>query len=241
MTSNDQFAPTRWSLVVAAGDRQSPQAERALEELCRIYWYPLYGYVRRHGRSREEAEDLTQAFFVRFLEKDRLAGLDREKGRFCAYLLASLKNFLANEWDRACRLKRGGGQPDHALEFNWEEAEQRYQVEPTNLLSPDKLYYRAWAVALLERVLDRLQQEKQAEGKGELFATLRPFLMLGKGAVPYPEVAISLGMNEAAVRQIVHRLRRRYRELLHEEIAQTVADPAQVPDEMQALWGAFAE
>jgi RNA polymerase sigma-70 factor (ECF subfamily) len=241
MPSNDHFATTRWTLVLAAGNRQEPQAERALEELCRIYWYPLYSYVRRHGHSREAAEDLTQAFFARFLEKDYLAGVDREKGRFCAFLLAALKNFLANEWDRASRVKRGGGIPALPLELDWDEAETRYQIEPADQLSPDKLYYRAWAVALLERVVARLQAEKQAEGKAELFEKLRPFLMLGKGAIPYPEVAAELGMNEAAVRQTVHRLRRRYRELLHDEIAQTVADPAQIPEEMQALWSAFAD
>lgn len=241
MTSNDQFATTRWTLVLAAGNRQEPQAERALEELCRIYWYPLYGYVRRHGYSKEAAEDLTQAFFARFLEKDYLARVDREKGRFCAFLLASLKNFLANEWDRASRVKRGGGIPALPLELDWDEAENRYQIEPADQLSPDKLYYRAWAVALLERVVARLQAEKLAEGKAELFEKLRPFLMLGKGAIPYPEVAAELGMSEAAVRQAVHRLRRRYRELLHDEIAQTVADPAQIPEEMQALWSAFAD
>jgi len=225
--------------VLAAGDRGSPEAELALEELCRTYWYPLYVYVRRQTPTREDAEDLTQAFFARLLEKNYLAGLDSERGRFRAFLLAALKHFLANEWDRASRQKRGGGVATVALD--WQNADTRYQIEPPDNLSPDRLFDQAWAVTLLERVLARLRGESATEGKAELFRELKPFLMVGKGAIPYARVAESLKLTEGAVRVAVHRLRGRYRELLRDEVRQTIADPAQVEEEMRALFAAFAE
>jgi RNA polymerase sigma factor (sigma-70 family) len=225
-------------VVVSAGDRRTPQADGALEELCRTYWYPLYAYVRRRGHSKEDAEDLTQAFFARFLEKNYLAGLSRERGKFRAFLLAALKHFLANEWDKTRRQKRGGGvQP---LSLDWMDAESRYCIEPADNLSPDKLYDRAWAVALLERVILRLRDDSAADGKAKLFEHLRPFLMVGKSAIPYPDVAAKLGLSEGAVRVAVHRLRQRYRQLLRQEIAQTLADPAQTEEELRALFSAFA-
>src|SRR5262249_20798382 len=159
----------------------------ALEELCRTYWYPLYVYVRRQTATREDAEDLTQAFFARFLEKNYLENLSSEKGRFRAFLLASLKHFLANEWDKAGRLKRGGGQT--VLSLDWHDADTRYQVDPPDNLSPDKLYDRAWAVTLLERVIARLSEENAAEDKGRMFAELKPFLTVGRNAIPYAQVA----------------------------------------------------
>ena len=234
----DVFATTHWTVVLMAGRRSTPQSDVALEELCRIYWYPLYAYVRHHGHSKEDAEDLTQAFFARFLEKNYLAGLRSEKGRFRAFLLAALKHFLANEWDRSARQKRGGGVAP--LSLDWQDADTRYHIEPADHLSPDKLYDRAWAVALLERVITRLGDESAAEGKAKLFEILKPCLMVGKSAIPYPQAAAELGMAEGAVRVAVHRLRRRYRELLRGEIAQTLSDPAQVEEELQALFGAFA-
>jgi RNA polymerase sigma-70 factor (ECF subfamily) len=234
----DIFATTRWTVVVAAGRKSDTQARQALEELCRTYWYPLYAYVRRQGHSKENAEDLTQAFFARFLEKNYLAGLDRERGKFRAFLLASLKHFLANEWDKSQRQKRGGGAT--LLSLDWQDAETRYRIDPADELSPDKLYDRAWAVTLLERVITRLRDECVADGKAKLFEQLRPFLMVGKSAIPYPDVAATLGMNEGAVRTAVHRLRQRYRQLLRDEIAQTLANPAQVAEELQALFSAFA-
>jgi RNA polymerase sigma factor (sigma-70 family) len=232
------FVTTRWTVVLAAGRKSSPQSDQALEELCRAYWYPLYAYVRRHGHSREEAEDLTQAFFARFLEKNYLEGLSRERGRFRAFLLASLKHFLANEWDRANRQKRGGQAT--LLSLDWESAETHYHLEPADMLSPDRLYDRAWAVALLEKVINRLRQECEAAGQGALFEQARTFLTLDKGAIPYSEAAAALGMEAGAVRVAVHRLRRRYRELLREEIAQTLSEPGQVEEEMRALFSAFA-
>ena len=224
--------------MVAAGQGSTTQAKAALEELCQTYWYPLYVYVRRKVATQEDAEDLTQAFFARFLEKNYLEKLSSEKGKFRAFLLASLKHFLANEWDRANRQKRGGGIV--ALSLDWQNANTRYQIDPADNLSPDKLYDRAWAVTLLERVITRLKRENIEQGNEKIFEQLKPFLMTGKGAIPYSQPAASLGLNEGAVRVAVHRLRRRYRELLREEIAQTLSDPSQAEEELQSLFSAFS-
>jgi len=225
--------------VLAAGRKSAPQADAALEELCRIYWYPLYAYVRRQTATREDAEDLTQAFFARFLEKNYLEKLDSEKGKFRAFLLASLKHFLANEWDKANSLKRGGGTVP--LSLDWQNADTRYQIDPPDHLSPDKLFDRAWAVTLLERVIQHLRDENVSGGNEKVFEALKPFLTMGKSAIPYGETAELLGMTESAVRVTVHRLRKRYRELLRAEIAQTLSDPAQVEEEVRALFSAFAD
>ena len=235
----DFFATTHWTVVLNAGRREEPQAARALEELCRIYWYPLYAYLRRQGNSKEDAEDLTQGFFAKFLQRNYLDHVSAQKGRFRAFLLASLKHYQANEWDRANRLKRGGGVLP--LSLDWHDADSRYQIEPAHHLSPDKLYDRAWAMLLLERVISRLQEESVMDDKAKLFERLKPFLMLGKGAIPYAEAAVELGMSDAAVRVAVHRLRRRYRELLRAEIAQTLSQPEQVEEEMKALFEAFGD
>jgi RNA polymerase sigma factor (sigma-70 family) len=237
--NQDVFATTRWTLVLAAGRPNAPQADAALEELCRTYWYPLYVYVRRQVPSREDAEDLTQAFFTRFLEKNYLEGLSSDKGKFRAFLLASLKHFLANEWDRAARQKRGGGEV--LLSLDWHDADTRYQIVPADNLSPDKLYDRAWAVTLLERVVTRLRDENTADGKAGIFEQLKAFLMTAKGEIPYSQAAAPLGLSEGAIRVAVHRLRRRYRELLHDEIAQTLTDPALAGEEMRALLNAFRD
>jgi len=233
----DIFATTRWTVVLAAGRGRTPQADLALEELCRTYWYPLYAYVRRHGHTRADAEDLTQSFFARFLARNYLEGLRSERGKFRAFLLAALKHFLANEWDRANRQKRSGGVTP--LSLDWQSGDTRYQIDPADNLSPDKLYDRAWAVTLLERVITRLRDENAAAGKSRLFERLKPFLMVGKSAIPYAQAADALELTEGAVRVAVHRLRRRYRELLREEIGQTLSDPAQVEEEIRALFGAF--
>ena len=237
--NGDIFATTHWTVVVAAGGRATAQAELALEELCRTYWYPLYAYVRHRGYSKPDAEDLTQGFFAAFLRRNYLSGLDAEKGRFRAFLLAAMKHYLANEWDRAGRLKRGGGEAP--LSLDWQSADTRYQIHPADALSPDKLYDRAWAVTLLEQVIGRLHDESVSAGKEAVFAALKPFLMVGKQALPTASAATALGLSEGAVRVAVHRLRRRYRELLRAEIAQTLADPGQIDEEMRALLGAFAE
>jgi RNA polymerase sigma factor (sigma-70 family) len=232
------FVTTHWTVVLAAGRVGSPQADVALEELCRTYWYPLYAYVRRHGRSREDAEDLTQGFFARLLEKNYLEGISSEGGRFRSFLLVALKRFLANEWDRANSQKRGGGVSP--LSLDWQDAENRYQITPANHLSPDKLFDRAWATVVLERVITRLRDEHYGEGKGDSYERLKPFLMTGKGEVPYAKAAADLKMSEGAVRVSVHRIRKRYRELLREEITQTLANPGQAEEEMLALFSALA-
>jgi RNA polymerase sigma-70 factor (ECF subfamily) len=234
----DIFVTTRWTVVLAAGRGRTPQADRALEELCRAYWFPLYAYVRRRGYAREDAEDSVQAFFARFLARNYLAGLSAERGRFRAFLLASLKNFLANEWKKSRRLKRGGGET--VLSLDWETADTKFQVAATNEPSPDQAFDREWAVALLAQVIERLRAECVAEGRGGQFEQLKVFLTAGKGAVPHAAVAKALGLEEGAVRVAVHRLRKRYRELLRDEIAHTLADPAQVDEEMRALFSAFA-
>lgn len=236
--SSDVFATTRWTLVLAAGQRASPESDAALDALCRAYWYPLYAYVRRRGYTREDAEDLTQGFFARFLARNDLEHLRSERGRFRAFLLAALKHYLANEYDRATCRKRGGATP--LLSLDWHAAEERFQSEPAGEQSPDRIYDREWAVALLERVLERLRDECAARGLAAWFDVLRPFLAIGKGAMSYRDAATQLTSTEGAVRVTVHRLRRRYRELLREEIAGTLADPAQVEEELRALFQSFA-
>lgn len=235
----DIFATTHWTVVLAAGKRSTPQSDHALEELCRTYWFPLYAYVRRRGHSKEDAEDLTQTFFARFLEKNYLAGLSAERGRFRAFLLASLKHFLANEWDKSQRQKRGGGAP--LLSLDWQTADTQFQVAATAEPSPDKAFDREWALALLGKVITRLQAECEAEGRGQQFAELKIFLTAGKGEWSHAEAAKALDLDEGAVRVTVHRLRKRYRALLREEIAQTLSDPAMMNEEMRALFSAFSK
>jgi RNA polymerase sigma factor (sigma-70 family) len=232
------FAATRWTVVLTAGHGLSPQAGRALEELCRTYWYPLYAYVRRRGHNPQEAEDLTQEFFARLLARNYLAGVDREKGKFRSFLLASLKHFLANEWDRAQAQKRGGGQPH--LSLDTQTAETRYQSEPADDLTPEKLLERRWALALLDQVLARLRAEFVADDKEKQFDELKVWLTEGKGATSYAVAAARLGTTEGAAKVAVHRLRRRYRELLRDEISHTVATPAEIEEEIRHLFAAFA-
>jgi len=236
--SGGVFATTHWTAVLAAGHSGSQQAEVALEELCRTYWYPLYAFVRRQGHSREDAEDLTQGFFARLLEKNYLEGVTSDKGKFRSFLLTALKRFMANEWDHANRQKRGGGVT--LLSLDWQDAENRYQINPSHDLSPDKLYDRAWAMVALERVITRLGDEYRAGGKGNQYEQLKPFLMMGKSNLPYAQAGATLNLSEGAVRVVVHRFRRRYRELLREEITQTLANPAQAEEEMRALFSALS-
>lgn len=236
-TPGDVFATTHWTVVLAAGQRHTPQSDTALEQLCRTYWFPLYAYARRRGHAKEDAEDLVQAFFARFLAKNYLAGLSAERGRFRAFLLASLKNFLANEWDKSQRLKRGCGQV--ALSLDWETADTKFQVAATGEPNPEQAFDREWALALLAKVIERLQAEC-ADGKAKLFEQLKVFLMAGKGETAHAEVANALGMEEGAVRVAVHRMRKRYRQLLREEIANTLSDAVMVDEELRALFGAFS-
>lgn len=234
----DYFVTTRWTVVLSARRRSSGHSDRALGELCQTYWYPLYAYVRRQGHTKEDAEDLVQAFFERFLEKNYLEGLSAERGKFRAFLLASLKHFLANEWDKSQRQKRGGG-ASH-LSLDWQSADERFHLDPPDPSSPDKTFDREWALALLERVIVRLRDECIADGKATLFDQARGYLMVGEKTIPYAEAAQHLKMDKGAVRVAVHRLRKRYRELLRDEIAQTLDDPAQVSEELCSLQAALA-
>ena len=234
----DIFATTHWTVVLAAGRSDTTRAGAALEKLCQNYWFPLYAYVRRRGYSKEDAEDLTQAFFARFLGKNYLAGLSAERGRFRAFLLASLKHFLINDWKKSQRQKRGGGEAP--LSLDWQTADTKFQVAATNEPSPDKAFDREWALALLAKVIEQLQKECEADGKAKLFEQLKIFLTAGKSETAQSETAKALGMEEGAVRVAVHRLRKRYRQLLRAEIAQTLANAADVDEEMRALFGAFS-
>ncbi len=234
----DIFVTTRWTVVLSAGRKSSPQSDRALGELCQTYWYPLYAYVRRQGRNKEDAEDLVQAFFEKFLEKNYLEGLSADRGKFRAFLLASVKHFLANEWDKSQRQKRGGGVLH--LSLDWRQADERFHLDPPDLASPDKLFDREWALALLERVILRLRDECAADGKGPLFDQVKGVLMVEASAIPYAQAAQSLGLEEGAVRVAVHRLRKRYRTLLRDEIGQTLADPGQVAEELLSLQAALS-
>lgn len=234
----DIFATTHWTAVLAAGKRSTLQSDRALDELCRTYWFPLYAYVRRRGHTKEDAEDLTQAFFARFLKKNYLEGLDAERGRFRAFLLASLKHFLSNEWDKSQAQKRGG-KAEH-LSLDWQTADTRFQVAAVNEPGPDKAFDREWALALLARVIERLRAECKADGRSKQFEQLKIFLTAGKDVLSPAGAAKALGMDEGAMRTAVHRLRKRYRLLLRDEIAQTLSDPAMVDEEMRALFGAFS-
>jgi len=224
--------------VLAAGRQRSPQADHALEELCRTYWFPLYAYVRRRRYTKEDAEDLTQAFFARLLEKNSFANLDSEKGKFRAFLLASLKHFLANERDKTQTQKRGGGSAN--LSLDWQTADTQFQIAATKEPSPDKAFDQEWALALLAKVIERLQNECAADGKAKLFEQLKVFLTAGQAEPAQREAANRLGMEEGAVRVAVHRLRKQYRQLLRDEIANTLADSAMVDEEMRALFGAFS-
>lgn len=229
------FATTRWSIVLHARD-DSTEARRALSTLCGAYWYPLYAYVRRQGRSPHDAQDLTQEFFARLIAKDWLGAVARERGRFRSFLLAAMKHFLANEWDRAQAQKRGGGAECFSIDET--TAEGRYLHEPADIASPEKLFEQRWASALLDQVLARLREEMTAGGKAAQFDVLKGCLA---GEKPqHAALAAQLGMSEGAVKVAVHRLRDRYRALIRAEIAQTVADPAEVDDELRHLFAALA-
>jgi len=227
------FVTTHWSVVLAAGGGDSTNAQQALAKLCQVYWYPLYAYVRRRGFSPPDAEDLTQEFFTRFLKHGWVANADREKGRFRTFLMSALNHFLANEWDKARAQKRGGGVALLPLEFG--SAETRYCREPADNETPEEHFERRWAMALLEAVVERLRLEYDQGGKRHLFEALHPSLVGDRTSQPYDELAKKLGLSEAAVKSAVHRLRQRYRQLLREEIAQTVAGPGEVESELRHL------
>ena len=228
------FHTTHWSAVLAAREGHSSRAQEALGELCRIYWYPLYAYIRRRGNGPPEAEDLTQAFFARLLEKDFIGDLTPGTGRFRSFLLTALKHFLANEWDRSQAQKRGSGK--WLLSLDDDQAESRYRVEAVEHTTPETLFEQRWAWAVLDQVFARLRQEFISSEKAELFEHLKGFLSAAKPpSKAYAEVAARTGLKEGTVKVAVHRLRRRYGELLRAQIAQTVDDASQVEDELRYL------
>lgn len=231
------FASTQWSIVLRAGQRGSPEAEAALALLCQRYWYPLYAYVRRHVGDVHEAQDLTQAFFARLLEKDTLRRAAPERGRFRSFLLTALKHFLANEWDRGNAQKRGGGRP--LLSLDLADGESRFHQGPAHGLTPERTYERDWTLRLLELILERLRAEFQTADRARQFTALQGFLTGDRSGPSYAAVAADLGMTETAVRQAASRLRKRYRELLREEVAQTVAGPEEIDAEIRSLFEAL--
>jgi DNA-directed RNA polymerase specialized sigma24 family protein len=235
--SDAWFVTTHWSVVLSAREPASPQSAAALETLCRTYWYPLYAYLRRQGRPPHDAQDLTQGFFARLLQKDYLRAAEREKGKFRTFLLVALKRFLANEWDRAHAQKRGGFAP--VIPIDQEFAESRLAADPSPNVQPDVLFDRQWALTLLERTMSQLHEEYVASGRAQLFEYLQSCLGRDESALPYADIAARLRLTEAAVKMAVHRLRARYREILRAEIAHTVASQEDVEEEVRHLFSAF--
>lgn len=231
-----RFATTRWSLVLAAGRGAGTEADRALASLCEAYWYPLYAEARRRGFGPDDARDHVQGFFARLLEKDGLASADRARGRFRAFLLASFGHFLANERDRQRAQKRGGGRTSTSLDLA--EGESRYGLEPSHEDTPERIFDRRWALALIDRALRRLGEECAGSGKSALFESLRAGLT-GDPATPYAEIAERLGLTEGAVKTAAHRLRVRCGVLIRDEVAQTVSDPSEVDAELGHLFAAL--
>jgi RNA polymerase sigma-70 factor (ECF subfamily) len=229
-----RFTTTSWTIVAQAADRSSPQARQALTALCQTYWYPMYAFVRRLGHSAHEAEDLTQGFFADLLARNSLKGVDPSKGKFRSFLLASLQHFVSNQRDRGRRLKRGGTIPHLSLDLH--DAEIRYQREPGHVETPERLFQRRWALTLLARVLERLEHEAHSENKGPLFERLQPSLVGESDAASYAHVGAELGMSAGAVKVAAHRLRRRFRALLQEEIGRTLTDPGDFQEEINELY-----
>lgn len=229
-----EFATTHWSLVINAGRDSSPLRAASLAALCETYWYPLYTYVRRQGYDSSDAQDLTQGFFAKLLERRDLAAVDRSKGRFRSFLLASMKHFLINEWDKKQAAKRGGKRPKLSLDF--EQAESRYSLEPSHLRTADVVFDREWALTLLDQVRSNLAAENSDGERQRQYDELQVFLAVGPVESSYREVGERLGMTENAVKVAVHRLRRRFRELLREQIGQTVADEAEIDAEIADLF-----
>jgi RNA polymerase sigma-70 factor (ECF subfamily) len=227
------FATTHWSVVLSAGDSGSAQAGAALEDLCKSYWYPLYAYVRRRGHDSEAAKELTQEFFALLLGKKLLAGVDPTRGKFRSWLLGVMNHFLAHEWARSRAQKRGGGQA--AFSLDEARAEERYELEPIDEATPEKLFDHRWALTVLDQSAVRLREEYEAAGKGQLYTSLKSFVSADGGLVSYEQAAQLLGLSQSAVKSAIHRLRQRYQELIRDEISQTVTSDAEVDEEIRYL------
>jgi RNA polymerase sigma factor (sigma-70 family) len=233
------FHATRWTIVLRAAQSQAPGGQSALAQLCRNYWYPLYLFARRRGHSPDDAQDLTQGFFLRLLEQRALAGVDQLIGKFRSFLLASLQNHLSDAADRACRLKRGVDQ--EFVGRDAEEAEERYRLEPVECLTAEKMFDARWAMTLLAEALDRLRQEYATEGKTSMFEALKVFLEpVNKRAPPsYEEVSNRLQVSTGTVKTLIHRPRKCYTALLREEVGRAVSEPAEIDEEIYALCDAL--
>ena len=228
------FATTHWSVVLAAANQDAPEAAAALEQLCRTYWYPLYAYVRRQGHDAADAQDFTQAFFAHILSRAFLKRANRDKGKFRSFILSALRYFLVDELARLQAIKRGGGLTPVFLDA--QSAEARYRLEPVDTMDGEKLFEHRWAIALLDRVLERLEEECSQANRQAIFEHLKAFLIGEKNSVTYAQVALSLQMTEGAVKMAVLRLRERYRELFREEVAHTVENPGEIDDEVRHLF-----
>ena len=239
LDKSEWFTATHWSVVLTAGQTSAPGAAEALERLCCTYWYPLYAYVRRKGHSPHDAQDLTQEFFARLLARNYLETVGREKGKFRSFLLAALNHFLSDERDRALAVKRGGGKV--FLSLDEQDAETRYQADVASPLSPDQIYDKRWATTLLEQAFAKLRQESVAAEKEERFDRLKIVLEDGTEPGDYAALGVELGMAANTVAAAVHRLRQRYRELVRAEIANTVASPDEINEEMRRLFAALAQ
>jgi RNA polymerase sigma-70 factor (ECF subfamily) len=236
--AGQRFQTTRWSLILAARDGNAVEARAALEALCGAYWYPLYAFVRRKGHDADRAQDLVQGFFTRLLEKGDLATVDRRKGKFRSYLMAACSHYLANQLDHDQARKRGGGRASFSID--WLAAKGRYELEPADNMTAERLFERQWAVTLLNHVLGRLETELKRAGKSQLFEALRPALLGAAERVPYSRIAPAVGLSEEAARAAAQRLRHRYREILREEVARTIDDPSEIDAEIRALFSALA-
>lgn len=231
------FVTTQWSVVLTAGRSDTTRAQDALARLCQTYWHPLYAYIRRRGRSPEDAEDLTQGFFAHLLEHKAVATVSPDKGRFRSFLLASLNHFLSDEWDKARAQRRGAGK---VISLDTESAETWLRQQPAETLTPERAFELRWAITLLEQVYRKLEAEHRQQGKAELFDTLRTTLAGPGNSAPYAELGLRLGLNEGAVKVAVHRLRQRYRAILRDSIAETVASDAEVEEELRYLMRVLA-
>ncbi len=231
------FVTTHWSVVLTAGRSDTTRARDALGKLCQTYWFPLYAYARRRGYSAPDSQDLTQEFFAQLLERQSLARANPERGRFRSFILTAMNHFLASEWHKARAKKRGGG--GLLLSLDLAAAEERFDLEPAGHSAPDKFFEKQWALTLLNEVLNRLEDEYRRESKGALFAALKQTLMGARESQPYAELAAKLAMNEGAIKVAVHRLRKRYRELIRAEIAHTLDRPQDIDEEMRHLFSAL--
>lgn len=232
------FLTTHWSIVVSASQSDTTHAMSALEHLCGIYWYPLYAYVRRRGYSSHDAQDLTQAFFARLLERRWVEDADQTKGRFRTFLLTAMSRFLSDEWDKLRAQKRGGGIAHVPVQIG--DAETRYGLEPKDLSTPEQCFERQWALTLLDQVLRQLQAEYENEAKGDLFSTLNSTLQGRSESQPYTQLANELGMTVGAVKVAVHRMRKRYRQVLRKNIAQTIVASEDLEEELRHLFAVLS-